>query len=92
MVWTVKQNCEKPEDDLTPDESGSIMLYTLEWEPPELSFYRILNRTLRSENRQELRPWFLYLRLIIYALVKLPCLSSRTIYRGVQMDMRYVNP
>jgi hypothetical protein len=87
MVWTVKQNCEKPEDDLTPDESGSIMLYTLEWEPSQSSFYRILNTALRSANRQELRPWFLYLRLIIYALAKLPSLSCRTIYRGVQIDI-----
>jgi hypothetical protein len=68
MVWTVKQNCENPADGLTPDESGSIMLYTLEWEPPELSFYFVLNSTLRSQNRQELRPWFLYLRLIILLL------------------------
>jgi hypothetical protein len=86
MVWTIKQNCEKPQDGVTPDESGSIMLYTLEWEPPQLSSYFILNSTLRSQNRQELRPWFLYLRLIIYALAKLPSISPRTIYRGVQID------
>jgi hypothetical protein len=61
MVWTVKQNCQKPKDNLSTDESASIMLYTLEWEPQELSFYFILNSTLRSENRQKLRPWFLYL-------------------------------
>ena len=87
MVWTVKQNCEKPQDHLTPDESASIMLYTLEWEPVESSFYFILNTTLRSQNRQELKPWFLYLRLVIYALAKLPSLPSRTMYRGVQIDM-----
>ena len=87
MVWTVKQNCEKPQDHLTPDESASIMLYTLEWEPVESSFYFILNTTLRSQNRQELKPWFLYLRLVIYALAKLPSLPSRTIYRGIQIDM-----
>lgn len=87
MVWTVKQNCEKPADNLTSDESGSIMLYTLEWEPAELSFYFILNSTLRSENRQKLRPWFLYLRLIIFALSKLPSIPCRTIYRGIQIDM-----
>jgi Ran GTPase-activating protein (RanGAP) involved in mRNA processing and transport len=87
MVWTVKQNCENPQDNLTSDESGSIMLYTLEWEPVELSFYFILNSTLRSENRQKLKPWFLYLRLIIYALSKLPSIPSQTIYRAVKTNL-----
>ena len=31
MVWTVKQNCQHPPNGLSLDESGSIMLYTLEW-------------------------------------------------------------
>ena len=61
MVWTVKQNCEKPENNLTSDESGSIMLYTLEWEPRESTFYFIVNSTLRTENRQNLKPWVLFL-------------------------------
>jgi hypothetical protein len=87
MVWTVKQNCQNPKDHLTSDESASIMLYTLEWEPTQSSFYFILNAKLRSQNRQELKPWFLYLRLVVYALAKLPSSPSRTIYRGVQIDM-----
>ena len=33
MVWTVKQNCQNPKDNLSSDESASIMLYTLEWMP-----------------------------------------------------------
>jgi hypothetical protein len=87
MVWTVKQNCQKPEDGLSSDESGSIMLYTLEWEPPESSFYFILNSTLRTENRQKLRPWFLFFRLIIFALSKLPTIPHQIIYRGIKIDM-----
>jgi hypothetical protein len=87
MVWTAKQNCREPKDSLTSDESASIMLYTLNWEPQQLSFYYILNATLRSEKRQELRPWFLYLRLVIYALAKLPSTLCPTIYRGVPIDM-----
>ncbi len=39
MVWTVKQNCQHPQDHLSSDESASIMLYTLEWMPREHSFY-----------------------------------------------------
>lgn len=33
MVWIVKQNCHEPADGLTSNESASIMLYTLEWQP-----------------------------------------------------------
>ncbi|CAF1123931.1 unnamed protein product [Rotaria sp. Silwood1] len=87
MIWTVKQNCQHPHDHLLPDESASIMLYTLEWTPRESSFYFILNETLRSQNRQELLPWFLYLRLFIYALSKLPSIIHRILYRGIKMDL-----
>jgi hypothetical protein len=87
MVWTVKQNCQHPQDDLSSDESASIMLYTLEWMPREQSFYFILNQALRSQNRQELLPWFLFLRLFIFALAKLPSTAHRMLYRGIKMDL-----
>ncbi|CAF1150122.1 unnamed protein product [Rotaria sordida] len=61
MVWTIKQTCQYPDDHLSSDELGSIMLYTLEWMPLESSFYYILNKTLQSQNRRELLSWFLYL-------------------------------
>ena len=86
MVWVVKQNCTHPKDDLSPDESASIMLYTIEWEPCDRSFYVVLNAALRAANRDELKPWFSYLRLVITALQKLP--STRcTIYRGIKLDL-----
>ena len=48
MVWTVKQNCQHPQDHhLSSDESASIMIYTLEWMPHESSFYFILNKSLK---------------------------------------------
>lgn len=88
MVWTVKQNCKNsPDSLLTSDESASIMLYTLEWSLRDSSFYFILNKTLRNQNRSELRPWFLYLRLVTQALAKLPSTTGRTIYRGIQLDI-----
>ncbi|CAF1195472.1 unnamed protein product [Didymodactylos carnosus] len=87
MVWVVKQNCDKPEDGLSQDESASIMLYSMEWIPHETSFYFIFNSILRSEHRSQLIPWFLYLRLVINALSKLPWTSHRIIYRGIKMDM-----
>lgn len=86
MVWIVKQNCIRPKDGLSPDESASIMLYTIQWEPYDQSFYVILNTALRAANREELKPWFSYLRLVITALQKLP--STRyTIYRGIKLDL-----
>ncbi|CAF1494668.1 unnamed protein product [Rotaria sordida] len=87
MVWTVKQSLIEPKDDLSKDESSSIMLYTLEWPPPDKSFYNILNEKLRSRDRRQLTPWFLYLRLFIHALSKLPPSVHRVIYRGVKMDL-----
>ncbi|CAF4006895.1 unnamed protein product [Rotaria sp. Silwood1] len=89
MVYVVKQRCKKPPaDQLSVDESAAIMLYTLEWKPKEESVYYILNKTLRNENRQSLKPWFLYLKLFVAALSRLPS-TQRTIYRGIKIDMRY---
>ncbi|CAF0975945.1 unnamed protein product [Adineta ricciae] len=87
MVWKVKQNCRQPRDKLSTDELASIMLYTLEWTPIESSFYFILNRTLRSQNRNDLLPWFQYLRLFMAALSKVSTTSHRIVYRGVKSDI-----
>jgi hypothetical protein len=88
MVQTVRMQYEESEDGLTRDESNSIRLYSLECQPREnLLFYK-LNKTLRSDNRQQLRPWLLFLRLILTALSKLPS-TSLTVYRGV--NMHYTN-
>jgi hypothetical protein len=86
-VFIVKQNCEEPEDGLTSDESASIMLYTYESQPHEHSLYVILNTALRSEQRQKLIPWFLYLRLVLTALARLPS-KPRFVVRGVREDLR----
>jgi hypothetical protein len=86
MVVKVKEKCNKPKDGLTPNESGAIMLYTLEWTTRENSFYRILNKELRSEDSEKLKPWELYLKLFIISLEKLPA-HSQTIYRGLKRDL-----
>lgn len=86
MVWIAKEKCKHPKDDLSPDETASIMLYTMEWEPYESSFYVALNIALRAIRREELKPWFSYLRLVIGALQKLPP-TPRTVYRGVKSDL-----
>ncbi len=86
MVWRAKYNCKNPPDNLSPDESASIMLYTMEWPPPNDSFYIILNKTLCNEDRSVLKPWFLYLKLIITALSKIPS-EHRFLHRGVKKDI-----
>ncbi len=49
----------------------------------ESSLYRLLNQSLRAENRQELIPWFPFLKLFLTALHELA--SQRlTVYRGVK--------
>lgn len=88
MVYIVKQRCEKsPPDHLSVDQSAAIMLYTLEWEPKEAGVYQQLNKSLRTEDRQALRPWFLFLKLFFTALSLLPN-TSCTVYRGVKRDLK----
>ncbi|CAM4791838.1 unnamed protein product [Rotaria magnacalcarata] len=85
MVWIAKQNCINPKDDLTIDESAYIMLYTMEWQSYEKSFYVILSSALRAGVREQLKLWFLYLRLITNALQKPPS-THHVFYRGVKSD------
>ncbi|CAF1058277.1 unnamed protein product [Adineta steineri] len=88
MVSTAKQNHFDGEYGLTHDEAASILLYTLEWYPREKSFFFILNNTLQAANRQLLKPWFLYLRLIMTSLAKLPAYPHPlTVFRGVKLDL-----
>ncbi|CAF3273765.1 unnamed protein product [Rotaria sp. Silwood2] len=86
-AWIAKFNSKAPADNLTPDESASIMLYSIEWMKEEESLYSILNSTLRKEKRDLLKPWFLYLKLILTALAKLPSIEDRTVYRGVKVNL-----
>jgi len=86
-VYTAKQRCKKPpDDDLTIDESASIMLYSMSWQPYEKCLYVALNATLRSSDRSKLEPWFLYLKLFLTALSRLPSIP-RHVYRGVKLDL-----
>jgi hypothetical protein len=50
---------------LTPDEIGSIHLYT-----QETNFYKLLNSLLRDADRKKIVPFFSYLRLFRHALSK----------------------
>ena len=83
---TAKLKCKQPADGLTPDESAAIMLYTMEWEPQDQCLYFALNIRLRIPDRKLLKPWFLYLKLLLTGLSRLPSVTQ-TVYRGVRLDL-----
>lgn len=86
-VNRAKLRCgDTPADGLTVDESSSIILYTMEWAPREQCLYFVLNATLRDIDRDKLKPWFSYLKLILTALSRLPS-TACTVYRGVNKDL-----
>ncbi|CAF3269707.1 unnamed protein product [Rotaria sp. Silwood2] len=86
-AYAAKRKCKKPADNLTQDESASIMLYSMGWEPLDECLYCALNATLRTKNRTKLTPWFLYLRLFLGALFRLPPIPPLTVFRGVKLDL-----
>ncbi|CAF3845438.1 unnamed protein product [Rotaria sp. Silwood1] len=85
-VDTSKERCKNPADNLTQDESASLMLYSMELKPASKSLYVVLNETLRSKDRQNLKPWFSYLKLFLTALSRLPS-ERQFVYRGVKLDL-----
>jgi hypothetical protein len=66
-----------PADNLTPDESAAIYLYTM-----ASIFYKKLNSAMRSTHMNQVKPYFLYLKLFYTALGKLPC-KKATVWRGI---------
>ncbi|CAF1346971.1 unnamed protein product, partial [Didymodactylos carnosus] len=78
---------EEPPDGLTIDESAAIRLYTIESEGPHQSLYSMLNYTLKTADREDLRPYFKYLKLFLTALAKLPCVPPQTVWRGVTKNL-----
>lgn len=81
-VFVALHNCQSPADELTQDESAAIHLYTMQFDSGP-SVFEMLNKSLRAENRGEIKPWFSYLKLFLTALHKLP--SERgTVWRGIR--------
>ncbi|CAF3606900.1 unnamed protein product [Rotaria socialis] len=89
-VKVALHNCRKPAAGLHQDESASIHLYTMQFDGGP-SLYLLLNRSLRAAIRDELKPWFLYLKLFLTALHKLPSQSKRVWrgIRGVDLSLKY---
>ena len=83
----LNETSKPPPNGLTIDESAAIRLYTIEWVEERSSLYSVLNRTLKTDTRKNLQPYFKYLKLFLTALTKLPCVPPSTIWRGVTKDL-----
>ena len=87
FVKLAKRHCTFPNDQkLSKDEAAALYLYTMEMSD-DACIYRILNETLRVEDRSKVRPWFSYLKLLDSAASKLPNFKG-TVWRGVNKDVR----
>jgi len=78
--YRLKKKGQDP-NGLSVDEMAAIHLYT-----QESKFYSILNATLRSVDRDRVKPFFPYLRLMQSAMSKLPKVT-RPIWRGVKENI-----
>ncbi|CAF4077950.1 unnamed protein product [Rotaria magnacalcarata] len=87
VAWAKWKCTETPADNLTVNQSAAIILYTMESNCEKECVYYVLNSTLRDEDRKNLKPWFLYLRLLMSALALLPSLQIH-VYRGVRGNLK----
>ena len=71
-IIIAKMNTEKHRCELPHNEAAAIYLYTMEWRKHQNSLYMILNKTLRTPDRDKLLPWFKYLRLLLTGFFRLP--------------------
>jgi hypothetical protein len=81
-VATAKEKCNCVSTLLTREESAAIYLYTMS----TTEFFSSLNIALRNPNRQFLKPWLHFLKLLITALKKLPSTKDTTIWRAVNYN------
>jgi len=79
---------ENKKTDLSDDTISAINLYTRESVPRESSIYFVLNKALRDKDRNALKPFFPYLRLLLHSMCKLPrCSSGTVVWRGIAKDV-----
>jgi hypothetical protein len=56
----------------------------MEWIDGHKSLYSVLNKTLKTADRENLRPWFKYLKLFLTAVTKIRCTPQQTVWRGLR--------
>jgi len=67
--------------ELTIQKIAAVHVYT-----KNSPLYAILNARLRAEDRERLKPFLFYIKLLLSALYKLPMVSA-VVYRGVKKDL-----
>ena len=83
-IKEAKKKCHYPsENDLTPDESAAIYIYTRKWGNGCL--YDHLQAAWDSNKPSEMKPWFKYLKLFKTAYDKLPT-ADEEIWQGKPFD------
>ena len=90
-VQLIKQKCLTPADGLTSDQSASIMLFSLLWQPIDRCLYTQLNQILLATDPAVLKPWYSYLKLLLSALIQLPS-HDQVVYRGSTSDLHEEYP
>ena len=68
------------------DQLGSVHLYSQGWADAEKSLYAVLNATLSDANRELLKVWFLFIKLLMTALAFEPKYEG-VVWRGVAADI-----
>ena len=83
QIKEAKTKCHYPSDHgLTRDESAAIYIYSI---TGENSIYEQLEKAWESEDRNQLIPWFKYLKLLTNALNKLPNVTTE-IWQGISFN------
>jgi len=83
-IKEAKAKCRYPSDHgLSRDESAAIYIYTMKWETR--CVHNQLHRALSSGDRSQVKPWFMYLKLLKSALDKLPT-ASTGVWQGTSFD------
>jgi hypothetical protein len=72
----------EPALSLSKDEIAAIHLYT-----QQCDVYSKLNEALRDRNREVIKPYLPYLRLLMEALRKLPSTPNKVVFRGVKKNL-----
>lgn len=85
-VYAAKQKTQELDDagalgTLTHDMAAAIYIYSM-----ESTFYKIVNKLLRAEDRTLLKPFFPYLRLALTGMRRLPK-EDVTVYRGIALPL-----
>ena len=75
-----------PDNPRSEDQLGAVHLYSQGWAEAEKSLYAVLNATLSTADRALLVVWFLFIKLLMTALVAEPMYVG-TVWRGVKADI-----